>query len=108
MLRIFPQCFQSLSIAIGDSMQHTCDMADDSKFIMRMALNHARDQLGNNPKLAREVRDDMIARYVETHRAATGDKLKEYIVPAAAKMFGVSQKTVWNVLGARKRKKLQP
>jgi hypothetical protein len=77
-------------------------MADDSKLIMRMALNHARDQLANNPKLASEVRDDMIVRYVEAHRAATGDKLKEYIVPAAAQRFGVSLPTVWRAIKKRK------
>jgi len=61
-----------------------------------------RDQLANNPKLASEVRDDMIVRYVEAHRAATGDKLKEYIVPAAAQRFGVSVPTVWRAIKKRK------
>jgi hypothetical protein len=77
-------------------------MADDSKLIMQMALNHAHDQLMDNPKLASELRDDMIARYVEAHRAGTGDKLKEYIVPAAAKTFGVSVPTVWRAIRKRK------
>jgi hypothetical protein len=104
----FPVYFQWLPIAVGASTRHTCDMADDSKLIMQMALNHARDRLAADPKLAKEVRDDLIARYVETRRADTGEKLKDVIVPEAALYYGVSERTVWNALGAKKRKKLHP
>jgi hypothetical protein len=82
-------------------------MVDDSKLLMQMALNHARDQV-SDPKLAREVRNDLIVRYIETRLADTGEKLDEVIVPAAAERFGVSEKTVWNAWTARKRDLLQP
>jgi hypothetical protein len=141
--RNFLVCFQRLTIALGGSTRHICDMAqlkniriDDviveygagvrvmlfkrsepasepasdprwDRVAMRLARELARKQL-EDPTLYREVRDALIVDTVAAHRETEPNKLKEVVVPSTARTFGLSQKTVWNVLGAMKRKKLQP
>ena len=74
---------------------------------LRAQAKYQERVLRDREKLYRETRDWGIAKYVEL-RLPIDRKLKEIIVPDTAKFFRVSQKHIWNVLGATKRQSLQP
>ena len=106
----FSVCFQGLPVALGGSTQHTRDMANDSKLIKTLdrMVEDLGDKLatvvlGHNPRLGRQVRDEQIRKWVDTYRADTDAKLDAVIVPAAAKHFRVSKRTVWKALKLQQR-----
>jgi hypothetical protein len=129
----FTQHFPPLSIAPGIYTRHARDMADDFStqrerwYADRLAEFQLRDL-----SVKTEVLYDLINGYCEYRKHMNPrerKKMREVIVPAAAKYFGVSQKTVYNArrevkarreaeeahtkavedqLAAMKRKTLQP
>jgi predicted ATP-grasp superfamily ATP-dependent carboligase len=60
-------------------------------------LAKAQSQLRDRETQTR-VEDEAIERWVMTYRNDTGDKWDEIIIPAAAKHFQRSKKTIWNAL----------
>jgi len=74
---------------------------------LRAQAKYQERVLRDREKLHREARDWGIIKYVEV-RLPIDRKLKEIIVPDAAQFFGVSERHVWNLLAAMKRRSLQP
>jgi hypothetical protein len=96
-LRYFPVYFQWLSVAVGDSTQHTRDMESDplARAQARIALHMAERQLAGRRDLRAEVRYTMIAKYV----AARRDKFPESLDDGSH--TGASKQTSANSLAPK-------
>ena len=104
MLQNISVCFQWPPLPSGGSTRHSRDMVDGSKSVRRLADALAKEQL-RNPEFARNARNELVVKYIDARREATGEKMDEIIVPAAAEHFKVSEKTIWNALTEAKTKR---